>query len=85
MVDLNQLAINREEHLDECIHISENTPGKDCQSEYTVHYDVRFLKRKASTTEVTRLSPLRFRKKEDLVGHFVHCRLVGKESTSINV
>ena len=53
------------------------------ESEYTVHYDLRFLKEKRSQTEVVRLSPLRFRKKEELVPHLLSKQIIQKESTSI--
>jgi hypothetical protein len=49
---------------DERIQVTDNGASSS-HSQFTVRHDVRFLKYKAHTpTEVTRLSPLRFRKKE---------------------
>ena len=59
------MAQNNEELGDACIHINEASPAADSKpSEITVHYDLRFLKEKSKETQVVRLSPMRFRRKE---------------------
>ena len=80
-VNLTQLMERREEQLDPSIHISEKVSNK-AELEYTVRYDVKFLKRKEQT-EVVRLSPLRFRKKEEVLEHLMQNKIVDKPSISI--
>jgi hypothetical protein len=43
------------------------------------------LKEKKGTTDVIRVSPLKFRRKEEVVRQFVKARIVSKESDSINI
>jgi hypothetical protein len=40
---------------------------------------------KGPKTDVIRVSPLKFRKKEDVVRQFVKAKIVSKESDSINI
>ena len=69
--------------MDPSIHISEKVSNNKAESVYTVRYDVRFLKQKEQT-EVVRLSPLRFRRKEEVLDHLMKTNIVEKPSISIN-
>lgn len=50
-----------------------------------VKYNVRFLDKKSSRTEVVRLSPLKFRKKEEVVHHLLRKKIIDKEVESIDI